>query len=86
MAEPASAELLDLETAINALLALTVADRESRLNDGPPRRSEVILASAGLSYGQISRLTGRNYESVKTTVRRARETDEKAAKGKRNGR
>jgi DNA-directed RNA polymerase specialized sigma24 family protein len=86
MAEPAAVERLDLETAINALLALTVADREARVDDTPLRRSELVLANAGLSYSQISRLTGRNYETVKTAVRRAREAEEKATNAKKNGR
>ena len=55
-----------------AHFALYVHDRDVRLFDAEPRRSEVVLADAGLSITAIAALTGRSYEAVKTTVRRAR--------------
>ena len=43
-----------------------------------------MLADAGLSLGDIAALTGRNYETVKTTVRRARQrTAQPAGRGRR---
>lgn len=59
-------------TLLRAMLALQVADREARLSGEEPRRSEVILADAGIALSDISALTGRKYETVKTAIRRAR--------------
>lgn len=55
-----------------ARLALRIADREERLG-AEPRKTEVVLADAGFSLTEIARLVNRNYDTVKTTVRRARE-------------
>jgi DNA-directed RNA polymerase specialized sigma24 family protein len=56
------------------ILAILIAEREDRLaKTDDPRRTEVVLADAGLSLSEIAMLTGRKYESVKTTIRRARD-------------
>ncbi len=55
-----------------ALLALYVHDRDVRHFQAEPKRSEVVLSEAGISLAAIAGVTGRNYETVKTTVRRAR--------------
>jgi hypothetical protein len=68
-----------------AQLALYVHDRDVRLFDAEPKRSEVVLADAGLTLGAIAALTGRNYETVKTTVRRARTASPKARPKSRKG-
>lgn len=65
--EPSRTELL-----LQALLALAVADRESRLTNVEPPRTEVILARAGLSLAEISSTTGKGYEAVKKAVQRAK--------------
>ncbi len=43
-----------------------------------------MLADAGLTLAEIAALTGKNYETVKTTVRRARQrTGQAAGRGQR---
>jgi DNA-directed RNA polymerase specialized sigma24 family protein len=55
------------------ILALLIAEREERLNEkGEVRKTEVILADAGLSIGEIAALAGKNYDAVKMTIRRGR--------------
>jgi DNA-directed RNA polymerase specialized sigma24 family protein len=66
-------EHLDSEQALRGLLALAAAERDERLGTaGPTRRTEVLLADAGLSYGAIAGLTGKKRDSVRKTVERAR--------------
>jgi IS30 family transposase len=55
-----------------AHLALYIHDRDVRLFDAEPKRTELVLADAGWSLTAIAALTGRNYETIKTAVRRAR--------------
>jgi hypothetical protein len=64
---------IDLDHLIYAQLVMAVHEREVRHFDAEPQRSEVVLAGAGLSIGQIAKLTGRSYETTKTVLRRARE-------------
>ncbi|MCU1484942.1 MAG: hypothetical protein JWN67_1688 [Actinomycetia bacterium] len=62
------------EVATGALLVLLIAEREERLWPERPRRpTELLLADAGLSLGEIAQVTGRKYEAVKATIRRARQ-------------
>lgn len=75
-----SEEPLVLEQAMTGILALLVAEREERLGRGDPPATDVLLADAGLGYGAISRLTGREYQAVKSAVRRGRE-----ARASKNG-
>jgi DNA-directed RNA polymerase specialized sigma24 family protein len=70
------------EVLLKAMLALQVADREERLNGGEPRKTDVVLADAGIELQEIATLTGRKYEAVKATVRRARAAAKSSA-GKR---
>lgn len=63
----------DETTLLRALVALQVAERQDRSSGEPARPSELVLADAGVGLADIAALTGRKYESVKTTVRRARE-------------
>lgn len=64
---------LDTATALTGLLALAAAARDDPATAPEDRRrTEVVLADAGLTLVQISAVTGRKYEAVKTTVRRAR--------------
>jgi hypothetical protein len=71
---------LDPVTVQYAHLALYVHDRDVRFFDAVPRRSELVLADSGLSIGAIATLTGKKYETVKTTLRRARASAAKEAK------
>ena len=81
MARDAAPPVLGIDRALTALLALQAAEREDRLNpDAPPRRTEVVLVDSGLNYGEVAQITGKTYEGVKTTVRRAR--DRAAAGGR----
>jgi DNA-directed RNA polymerase specialized sigma24 family protein len=69
----ASNESVDrIEHLFTALLALIIADREERSEDTPHRKTEVVLADAGLGLSDIAALTGRKYESVKSTLRRSK--------------
>jgi DNA-directed RNA polymerase specialized sigma24 family protein len=64
---------LNSDTALGGVLALLVADREERLNDkAQPRKTEVVLNDAGLTLGDVAKLTGKNYETVKKNVQNAR--------------
>ena len=63
---------LSADRAAVASLALQIADRDQALLGTDPRRTEVVLSEAGLSIKDIARLTGRNYDAVKTAIRRAR--------------
>jgi DNA-directed RNA polymerase specialized sigma24 family protein len=62
------------DKALAGVLALLVAEREARLNDkSEPRKTEVVLADAGLDYAEIAAVTGKNYDAVKQAVRRGRQ-------------
>jgi DNA-directed RNA polymerase specialized sigma24 family protein len=63
---------MSADQAAVASLALQIADRDQALLGSDPRRTEVVLSEAGLSIKDIARLTGRNYDTVKTAIRRAR--------------
>lgn len=55
---------------MRAVLALMAADRDERIEGSSPRRSEIVLADAGFSAREISGLTGRKYEAVRSALRR----------------
>lgn len=59
------------------VLALRAADRDERAEDLPPRRSELVLADGGFSAQEIAKLTGRNYEAVRSSLRRRAHTNAK---------
>jgi DNA-directed RNA polymerase specialized sigma24 family protein len=63
------------EKLLAGLLALTLAERLERSSGTDPRPVELILSGAGFSIGEIAQLTGRPYETVKTTLRRGRERE-----------
>jgi hypothetical protein len=77
------AGLPSLQVLIAGLLALQLEDRRKNrdMADSPP--AELLLADLGMSIGQIARLTGRNYETVKSTLRRGRERVSKAEPARR---
>lgn len=73
----------DETTLLRALVALQIAERQDRSSGEAGRPSELVLADAGVALADIAALTGRKYETVKTTVRRAREASaEKPSKKK----
>jgi hypothetical protein len=53
------------------VLAILIADREERMG-ADPRKTEVILADAGLSHGDIAAVTGKQYAAVRMAVNRSR--------------
>lgn len=62
-----------LEASMRGVLALLADERESRVgNDRGARKTELVLADAGLSIGEIASLLGKNYDTVKQTIRRGR--------------
>lgn len=63
--------LNDLLTGVVALLA---ADRDERIRVlDEPRKPELILADAGWSIADIAAVLGKSRDTVKSTVRRARQ-------------
>jgi predicted transcriptional regulator len=58
---------------MRGVLALMADEREARVgSDRGARKTELILADAGLSIGEIASLLGKNYDAVKQTIRRGR--------------
>lgn len=73
MTQGDGAGTLDIEAALIGLLALAVADRDDRIRDqAGARKSELILADAGLSALQIARLLGKNVDAVRKAIQRGR--------------
>lgn len=87
MAAKATSQPLDQGKAMNALLALLVADREERLaGDGAePKKTEMVLASVGLTAIEIAPLVGKSTDAVTKTIQRARQPRSRA-RGQRSGR
>jgi DNA-directed RNA polymerase specialized sigma24 family protein len=58
------------EAALSGILALMAADREA---DGRPVavKTEVVLATAGLTYEEIAAVTGKKVGAVRKSVERA---------------
>jgi DNA-directed RNA polymerase specialized sigma24 family protein len=65
---------------MRGMVALLAADRDDRIDDGPPRRSEIVLADAGFSAQEIAKITGRNYEAVRSSLRRHAKPAAKSAR------
>jgi DNA-directed RNA polymerase specialized sigma24 family protein len=65
------------EKLLRAAVALLADERESRLADREPLRTEVLLARAGLTNNEIADLTGKSPANVRVILSRAR----KATKG-----
>jgi hypothetical protein len=64
---------LSIEQSMGGVLALLVAEREERLNDGTePQKTEAILAAAGVLPTQIAHLTGKKPDAVRKTIQRSR--------------
>ena len=54
------------------MLALLAGDRDERVEGTTPRRTEIILDDAGFSAREIAQLTGKEYEAVRSSIRRAK--------------
>jgi DNA-directed RNA polymerase specialized sigma24 family protein len=62
-----------LEAAMRGVLALMVDEREARVgNDRSARKTELLLADAGLSIGEIASLLDKKYDAVAKTISRGR--------------
>lgn len=61
------------ERVLFGMLALLAADRDERVEGTTPRRTEVILEDAGFSAREIAQLTGKEYEAVRSSLRRAKQ-------------
>jgi hypothetical protein len=57
--------------ALKGMLALMVADREERAGRHA-RKTELVLADAGLPPAEIARLTGKSYAAVAKSIQRSR--------------
>jgi hypothetical protein len=69
---PTADSIADLNRTLHRILALLAADRDERNEGEPPRRTEIVLADAGFTHQEIAKLTGRNPEAVRSTLRRTK--------------
>jgi DNA-directed RNA polymerase specialized sigma24 family protein len=66
-------EQIGSDEALAGVLALLVAEREDRnSDDGEKRKTEVVLATAGLTAGQIAGLMGKKVGAVRKAIQRGR--------------
>jgi DNA-directed RNA polymerase specialized sigma24 family protein len=64
---------ITVEKLLVGLVALAAADRDTAFDTAAePRRTDVVLNSVGWTIGEIAYVTGRKYEAVKATIRRAK--------------
>jgi len=70
----AAPQPLSLDKSMAAVLAMLVADREDRLaEDGKePRKTELVLATAGMQASEIAPFVGKNVEAVRKAIQRGR--------------
>jgi DNA-directed RNA polymerase specialized sigma24 family protein len=63
----------EVRTLLLAMAALLADDREARVaSDSTAERTEVLLARAGLSAGQIGEILGKQAGAVRMALSRAR--------------
>jgi DNA-directed RNA polymerase specialized sigma24 family protein len=61
------------DKALAGMLALLVAEREERLGDEKDaRKTESVLASAGLTANEIAALMGKKVDAVRKAIQRGR--------------
>ena len=61
------------EAALAGILALLVNEREDRTKENKEApKTEIILANAGLSLEDIAAVTGKNYNTVRMAITRAK--------------
>jgi len=81
----AATTAMALDQAMVGVLAMLIAEREDRLNPpDSPRKTEFILATAGLDVGTIAMLTGKTYDSVQKAIARSKPkpSPKRASEGK----
>jgi DNA-directed RNA polymerase specialized sigma24 family protein len=67
-------EGIPLEASMAGIVALLAIEREERLSGKAiEAKTEVVLATAGLSIAQIARILGKNYQAVQKVIYRARD-------------
>jgi DNA-directed RNA polymerase specialized sigma24 family protein len=71
------------EQVLLGILALLAAERDERVADATPRKTELILTDAGFSPREIAQLTGKEYEAVRSSIKRAGDAKKKPAGKKR---
>lgn len=68
-----------LDGVMRSVVALLADEREARIaSETNARKTEVLLSEAGLSIGEIATLLGKKYDTVKTTLLRAKPKKTKA--------
>jgi DNA-directed RNA polymerase specialized sigma24 family protein len=60
------------EILLKAMLAIMIDERESRPPEQRKRRTELVLAEAGLGPAEIAELTGKQPAAVRMALSRAR--------------
>jgi DNA-directed RNA polymerase specialized sigma24 family protein len=66
-------EAVGQEAVMRAVLALLADEREARIaNDEGARKTEVLIANAGLSISETATVLGKKYETVKKTLQAAK--------------
>jgi len=68
----AGGTVIGQDAALAGILALLAADREEKINDLPVRRTELVLADAGLSTAEIGSVLGKKSGTVAKAISRAR--------------
>ena len=60
------------ELVQRAIAALMAADRDERFSGSETKSVETVLSQIGFSAKEVQSLTGGNYETIKTRIRRAK--------------
>ncbi len=76
LASPVGA--LSVESLLLALLTLQIEDREAKGLDLDRTKTEVLLASAGLTYQQIAAMMNKNPDAVRMMLSRTSKPVKKA--------
>jgi hypothetical protein len=64
---------LPIDKTMAAVLGVLIAERDERISPPVnPRKTELILADAGLAIGDIALLTGKKYSAVQMAISRAK--------------
>ncbi len=71
MAEDRAEPAYGTEQLLLGILSLLAADRDERVDGAPARRTELVLADTGFSAREIAHLTGKQYEAVRSSLRRS---------------
>ena len=77
---PVATGALTVESLLLALLTLQIEEREARGFDLDRTKTEVLLASAGLSYQQIAAMMNKKPDAVRMMLARNAKPDKKVRK------